>query len=214
MVAIAAVITVVMLTLTAWGHRHTSNGPAGAESTPGRTTSSPAPSGSRAPARARQPTRPASSAATAASSRPSRTVSAPSATATPRLTVQQLSANLSSLLGAGDSFSVAGFDLTTGRTVTAGATSGMTEASVVKLDILETALYRQQTGQSSFDDDDVADMMEHSDNAAADRVFDDDGGNSGLQQYNDKVGLGQHPAGPHRHLGALDHRGQPTSSPC
>jgi Beta-lactamase enzyme family len=186
-VAIAAVITVVMLTLTAW-HRQSSNDPAGAESTSGRATGSPVASSTA-------PTGRASSAATGASSRPSRTVSIPSATAkpsataAPRLTVQQLSRNLSSLLGAGDSFSVAALDLTTGRTVTAGASSGMTEASEIKLDILETALYRQQTGQSSFDDDDVADMMERSDNAAADRVFVDDGGNSGLQQYNDKVGL-------------------------
>jgi hypothetical protein len=106
------------------------------------------------------------------------------------VTVRQLTSSLQALFGPGDSFSVAGYDLTTGHSVAAGAGSGMTEASIVKLDILETALYRQQTGVSDYDDDDVADMIEHSDNAAADRVYVRDGGNAGLQRYNDLIGLG------------------------
>jgi hypothetical protein len=187
-VAIAAVISVVLLTLTAWGRRHPSGNSAGAlaggASSAG--TSSPAASSpATSPASASQ--RPA--AATPSSQPPSKTAS-PSKTSKPRLTVQQLTANLQALFGPGDSFSVAGYDLTTGHSVVAGAGSGMTEASVIKLDILQTALYhRQQTGYQ-FNEDDAEAMMENSDNAAGDRIFNYDGGNSGLQQYNDTIGLG------------------------
>jgi hypothetical protein len=181
-VAIAAVISVVLITLTAWGHKHNGNRRAGAaigtgQSSASPTTSRPASSASTGPAPA-----------TVTSRLPSRTVSA--VPSKPRVTARQLTAGLQALFGSGDSFSVAGYDLNTGQSVAAGAGSGMTEASIVKLDILQTALYRQQTGVSDYDDDDVADMIEHSDNAAADRVYVHDGGNSGLQRYNDLVGLG------------------------
>lgn len=178
-VAIAAVISVVLLTLTAWGHRHPGNSPAGAAagppaSTAGTKTGTASRSASNAPSKpsSRPPTR-------TASASPSR----------PRLTVGQLTTELAALFGPNDSFSVAGYDLSSGRSVTAGAGSGMTEASVVKLDILETALYRRQQTGYDFDEDDAEAMVEHSDNAAGDRLFDYDGGNSGLQQYNDLIGL-------------------------
>lgn len=174
LVAVAAVISVVLLTLTAW-HRHPGNGPANAQASAHRTASS----------TASQPaSRPASRSTSASATRsPSRSV-----TPHPQLTVQQLSANLRSLFGPADSFSVAGYDLTTGHSIAAGASSGMTEASVVKLDILQTALYRQQSGLD-LNEDDVEAMIEHSDNAAADRVYARAGRNSALQQYNDTVGL-------------------------
>lgn len=180
-VAIAAVISVVLITLTSWGHRHSGNRRAGAISA-GQPSGSPT---SSTPASSP----PVSSAAASATSRPpSRAVS--TTPSKPRLTVRQLTANLQALFGPGDSFSVAGYDLTTGQSVAAGAGSGMTEASVVKLDILETALYhRQQTG-NDFDEDDAEAMMENSDNAAGDRIFDYDGGNGGLQPYNNAIGLG------------------------
>jgi len=178
-VAIAAVISVVLITLTAWGHKHNGNRRAGAAIGTGQSSGSPTAS------------RPASSAATspapatATSRPPSRTVSA--TPRKPRVTARQLTANLQALFGPGDSFSVAGYDLNTGQSIAAGAGSGMTEASIVKLDILETALYhRQQTGYD-FSEDDAEAMMENSDNAAADRIFDYDGGNGGLQPYNNAV---------------------------
>jgi len=185
-VAIAAVISVVLLTLTAW-HRHTGADAAGSQPRTGPTSSTPA---SPKPSSPSSATRATATTATASSSQPSRTPTASSSTAKPQLTARQLSANLSSLFGGpADSFSVAGYDLVTGRTVSAGAGAGMTEASVVKLDILETALYhRQQTGYA-FNEGDAEAMMENSDNAAADRVFDYDDGNTGLQRYNDLVGL-------------------------
>ncbi len=171
LVAVAAVISVVLLTMTAWGHRHPGNGPAGARASASRTASSPA---------ARSTSHSTAAPATRSPSR--------STTPRPQLTVQQLSASLRSLFGPGDSFSVAGYDLTTGHSIAAGASSGMTEASIVKLDILQTALYRQQSGLE-LDEDDVEAMIEHSDNAAADRVYARAGRNSALQQYNDTVGL-------------------------
>lgn len=172
LVAVAAVISVVLLTLTAWGHRHASNGASNPQASAQRTASSPA---------SRSASRPAP--ATASSRPPTR-----SSSARPQLTVQQLGANLRSLFGPADSFSVAGYDLTTGHSIAAGAGAGMTEASVVKLDILQTALYRQQAGLD-LNEDDVEAMIEHSDNAAADRVYARAGRNSALQQYNDTVGL-------------------------
>lgn len=179
-VAIAAVISVVLITLTAWGHKHTSGGQVSAATSPTSGSpahSSPAPTTPAPPSSA--PTTPAPASRTPATS-PSK----------PRVTVGQLTASLQALFGPGDSFSVAGFDLATGQGIAAGARSGMTEASIVKLDILETALYhRQQTGYD-FNEDDAEAMMENSDNAAGDRIFDYDGGNSGLQPYNNTVGLG------------------------
>jgi hypothetical protein len=176
LVAIAAVVSVIMVTLTAWGHRRSGNGNTGAAPSPNRVASS--------------SVRQSSSAPKSTTARPTRTAAASTSPSRPALSVQQLSAKLTALFGPGDSFSVAGYDLSTKRSIVAGAGSGMTEASIVKLDILQTALYRQQRGLATFDDDDVADMMEHSDNAAADRVFRTDNGNSGLQNYNDLIGLG------------------------
>jgi hypothetical protein len=177
-VAIATVISVVLITLTAWGHKHTSGGRVAAATGPSSTSAA-----QSSPAQ----TTPAPASSVSASSAGRTPATSPSK---PRVTVGQLTAGLQSLFGPGDSFSVAGFDLTTGRSIAAGAGAGMTEASIVKLDILETALYhRQQTGYD-FSEDDAEAMMESSDNAAGDRIFDYDGGNSGLQPYNDTVGLG------------------------
>lgn len=103
-----------------------------------------------------------------------------------------LTNSLDTLLGPASSFSAAGLDLTTGRSITVGANSGMSEASLIKLDILQTLLYQADQQGSPLDSQQAADataMMEHSDNAAADRVFVDVGGNSGLTAYNQKLGL-------------------------
>ncbi|MFL6164137.1 MAG: serine hydrolase [Jatrophihabitantaceae bacterium] len=178
MVAIAAVISVVLLTLTAWGHRRTAAGQTGADPVISRPVGSSASVASTSPSLSQ----PVSS----STPPPARTATAPPGK--PRVTARQLTTNLARVFGPGDSFSVAGYDLSTGRGIAAGAISGMTEASLVKLDILETALYRQQGG-GYLDDDDVQAMIEHSDNAAADRVFVNSGGNGGLQRYNDTVGL-------------------------
>ncbi|HTZ45392.1 MAG TPA: serine hydrolase [Jatrophihabitans sp.] len=152
-------------------------------------------------ARAAAPSAPASAAPTGTGpAAPTTSSPAPAATASRpesperhlrsrAVATRRLSAGLAGLFGPGESYSVAGYDLTTGRTLTAGAAGGMTEASLVKLDILETALYRQQLGYG-FDADDATEMMEQSDNDAADDVFAADGGNDGLAHYNALIGLG------------------------
>ncbi|HST46644.1 serine hydrolase [Jatrophihabitans sp.] len=104
----------------------------------------------------------------------------------------RLAAGLTGLFGTGSSYSVAALDLTTGRSSQAGAHGGMVLASLVKLDILQTLLYqRQRSGQPLTDgqQDDVEAMIEHSDNAAADRIFRLIGRAPGLGRYNAVLGL-------------------------
>jgi len=96
------------------------------------------------------------------------------------------------MFGGGTSYSVAALDLTTGRSVRAGASGGMVLASLVKLDILETLLYqRQRSGQplTAGQEDDVELMIEHSDNGAADRLFKLIGRDPGMRGYNSVLGL-------------------------
>lgn len=100
-----------------------------------------------------------------------------------------LTNDLRARFGTGDSFSVAALDLTTGHAINAGAGSGMAEASVVKLDILQTALYQQQQGQYELDEADAIAMMDNSDNVAADQIFDAVGGNDALRAYNQRLGM-------------------------
>lgn len=96
------------------------------------------------------------------------------------------------MFGTGTSYSVAALDLTTGRSVRAGAGAGMVLASLVKLDILETLLYqRQRSAQplTAGQQADVEAMIEHSDNGAADRLFKLIGRETGLRGYNAVLGL-------------------------
>ncbi|MGI8664600.1 MAG: serine hydrolase [Jatrophihabitans sp.] len=135
---------------------------------------------------------PASS--TPASSTPARTPSAaPTSTSrSPAVTAAALTASLAALFGPGDSFSATALDLTTGHSIGVGAAGGMTEASIVKLDILQAWLYQQQRAGGGLDQDETSDvtaMIEHSDNAAADQVFRDIDGNAGLSLYNRAVGM-------------------------
>lgn len=104
----------------------------------------------------------------------------------------RLAADLTGLFGTGTSYSVAAVDLTTGHTARAGAGGSMVLASLVKLDILETLLYQgQRSGQPLTDgqEGDVERMIEHSDNAAADRLWRLIGRDAGLRGYHTVVGL-------------------------
>jgi Beta-lactamase enzyme family len=84
------------------------------------------------------------------------------------------------------------FNVATGRVWTLGQGSPQAEASVVKLDILETLLYQAQTR-----DQDLSTgvrslarrMMEDSDNDAATGLWDMAGGGSAIKSYNDAAGL-------------------------
>ncbi len=177
--ALAALAAVLLS--TGCGGAAGSHDPAGAGSA---ATTSPAPT---SPSSA--PTSPSSASPTsAASTRATATSSpAPASTAPSRVSAGQLATDLTQLFGTGGSYSVAALDVSTGRSSQAGAHGGMVLASLVKLDILETLLYqRQRSGQPLTDgqEDDVEAMIEHSDNAAADRLFRLIGRHQGMGSYN------------------------------
>jgi hypothetical protein len=90
------------------------------------------------------------------------------------------------------SVSVEALDPRTGRQFRFGATAGMWTASSIKLDFLEVLLLQhQQTGQGLTDDEaeDAAEMIENSDNGAADEIFnDDDDSYSGCDAANAALG--------------------------
>jgi beta-lactamase class A len=90
------------------------------------------------------------------------------------------------------SVSVAATNLDTGQTYSFGATGGMVTASIVKLDLLEVQLLQHQRAGATLDADEDADavaMIEHSDNSAAESVFEDIGGRDALDAANPDLGV-------------------------
>jgi beta-lactamase class A len=90
------------------------------------------------------------------------------------------------------SVSIAATDLDSAKSYSFGATSGMVTASVVKLDLLEVLLLQHERNATSLDADEDAEavaMIEHSDNSAAEWVFDDIGGRDALDAANPKLGV-------------------------
>jgi len=88
--------------------------------------------------------------------------------------------------------SVAARNLSTGVSFNWGSTSGMTTASTVKLDVLETLLLQHQqsgTPLSSEEDAEAQAMIEQSDNDAADQLWADIGGEAGITAANKIFGL-------------------------
>jgi hypothetical protein len=82
------------------------------------------------------------------------------------------------------------YDVRTGQSWRLGDGPAQDEASVVKLDILETLLSASGgTGLSSDDQGLAEQMIEDSDNDAATSLWYDAGGTAGVAAYNDKVGL-------------------------
>jgi Beta-lactamase enzyme family len=82
------------------------------------------------------------------------------------------------------------YDVTTGQTWRLGDGPAQDEASVVKLDILETLLARQAGGPLTQADQALAtSMIEDSDNDAATSLWDEAGGADGIGTYNDRAGL-------------------------
>ena len=82
-------------------------------------------------------------------------------------------------------------DVSTGRTWTLGPPRPQAEASIVKLDILET-LYARQGGPAGLPAGDQAlaqQMMEDSDNSAATSLWNDVGGSATIQSFNAAAGL-------------------------
>ncbi len=82
------------------------------------------------------------------------------------------------------------YDVTTGQSWHLGAGPAQAEASVIKLDILETLLARKgYPGLSATDKALARLMIEESDNDAATSLWDKDGGASGLTAYGKRAGL-------------------------
>jgi hypothetical protein len=82
------------------------------------------------------------------------------------------------------------YDITTGQSWRLGDGPAQDEASVVKLDILETLLARQDGGALPQADQALAgSMIEDSDNGAATSLWDAAGGAQGIGAYNDRAGL-------------------------
>jgi len=82
------------------------------------------------------------------------------------------------------------YDITTGQSWRLGDGPAQDEASVVKLDILETLLARQDGGALPQADQALAEsMIEDSDNDAATSLWDEAGGAQGIRAYNDRAGL-------------------------
>ena len=84
------------------------------------------------------------------------------------------------------------YDVTTGQTWTFGSTKPQAEASIVKLNILETlyAQHRTGSGELSASDTSLAEnMMEDSDNDAATSLWDAVGGSPEISSFNTSAGL-------------------------
>lgn len=90
------------------------------------------------------------------------------------------------------SVSVAAYDVRSGYEITAGATRGMLTASVVKLEFLETLLLRHQRAGTALSDGERAEaqeMIENSDNGAADAIYWEDDAGVGLDAAERPLGL-------------------------
>jgi hypothetical protein len=82
------------------------------------------------------------------------------------------------------------YDIATGQSWRLGHGPAQAEASVVKLDILETLLARQGGATLSPGDQSLSQsMIEESDNDAATSLWDEAGGATGIGAYNDSAGL-------------------------
>ena len=106
---------------------------------------------------------------------------------------QELSAAVSSLVSADDGHvSVAVEDLTTGTTASDNVSDDYVTASIVKLDILETLLYRDQqdgSSPSSAEQTQITAMIENSDNDAALALYNEEGGASAITAADKVFGL-------------------------
>jgi len=93
------------------------------------------------------------------------------------------------LRGRAGTVTAAVYDMRTGQTWTLGGGRPQAEASVVKLDILETLLARGGGSVPAGDQRLAKAMIEDSDNDAATSLWDAAGGASGIGRYNSAAGL-------------------------
>jgi hypothetical protein len=115
----------------------------------------------------------------------------PSSAAAPAMHQDPLSgAAAAYVTGRSDNLLAAVYDVRTGQSWRLGDGPAQAEASVVKLDILETLLARQDGAALSPPDQSLSQsMIEDSDNDAATSLWDEAGGATGIGAYNDRAGL-------------------------
>jgi Beta-lactamase enzyme family len=119
---------------------------------------------------------------------PSRT--APSRPASPAPHADPLTGAASYTAARSGTVLAAVYDVRTGQSWRLGDSQGQAEASIVKLDILETLLARQDGAALPGADQDLAQaMIEDSDNDAATSLWDEDGAATGIGAYNKRAGL-------------------------
>ena len=102
-----------------------------------------------------------------------------------------LGASVESYVGSREgTITAAAYDLDTGQTWTLGGDTPQDEASIVKVNILETLLADSAgQGLSTADQALAQTMIEESDNDAATDLWDDAGGTSGLTSFDSSAGL-------------------------
>ncbi len=113
----------------------------------------------------------------------------PSRSAAPRWHSDPLAAAASYAAQRAGTILAAVYDVRTGQTWRLGQGQPQPEASVVKLNILETLLAQRSSGLSAADKPLAQLMIEDSDNDAATSLWYAAGGAAGLQAYNEAVGL-------------------------
>jgi beta-lactamase class A len=186
-VATASVV-VVILALLGLGTSQAAPWAAAAGRTPPASPAVPWADGTGRPPPAGSPAR--SSPAPSSSAAPS----SPAATSPPAAGARQLADPLggtaaSYLAGRSGSVLAAVYDISSGQTWTLGHGRPQAEASVVKLDILETLLAQHGGGLPAGDQALARQMIENSDNDAAASLWDLVGGASAIHSYNATAGL-------------------------
>ena len=103
-----------------------------------------------------------------------------------------------------DSFSVEVYDETTGRSYSYRPSARYDNASIVKVNILESVLWRAQRSHrwlSPWEQLQAVAMIRHSDNDAATRLWNSVGGSRGVAAYDRAVGLQHTSFDPYGHWG-------------
>jgi beta-lactamase class A len=95
------------------------------------------------------------------------------------------------LAGRDGTVRVAVYDLATGQEWSLGDGAAQAEASIVKVDVLETLLSQRPDGLTASDQALAQQMIEDSDNDAATSLWDEVGGATGIGTYNTQAGLTQ-----------------------
>jgi beta-lactamase class A len=187
----AGVVAAVTIGGSRAGQADAGRAASAATATPAAPAASAAPAGSLAPTASSSSSSSAVSVTPAASAAGGRTASAPARSADPGGHLDPLGPAAASYVATREGVVLAAvFDLRTGQTWTLGQGRPQAEASVVKLDVLETLLAgRGSSGLSAADQELAGEMIEDSDNDAATSLWYQVGGASGIRSFNTTAGL-------------------------